>query len=106
MLQELGMEGLEERLSSATQNPASPAYRLSRMVTEVTQMQVSPATAPSPQFWDQLCRWLQLFVHNCACQLAANIYIPCVLLSQPSAVVGSCLGTALFGLGCDSNNSP
>lgn len=34
------MEGLEERLSSATQNPASPAYRLSRMVSEVTQMQV------------------------------------------------------------------
>jgi hypothetical protein len=39
-LQELGMEGLEERLSSATQNPASPAYRLSRLITEVTQMQV------------------------------------------------------------------
>jgi len=32
-LQELGMEGLEERLSSATQNPASPAYRLSRLVS-------------------------------------------------------------------------
>lgn len=52
-LLELGMEGLEERLSSATQNPASPAYRLSRMVSEVTQMQgraviVVEVTRPSP----------------------------------------------------------
>eukprot|EP00879_Flechtneria_rotunda_P029235 GHRR01031533.1.p1 GENE.GHRR01031533.1~~GHRR01031533.1.p1 ORF type:complete len:152 (-),score=34.88 GHRR01031533.1:413-868(-) len=39
-LKELGLEALEERLSSATQNPAQPSYRLSRMVTEVTQMQV------------------------------------------------------------------
>jgi hypothetical protein len=39
-LLELGMEALEERLSSATQNPASPAYRLSRMISEVTQMEV------------------------------------------------------------------
>jgi hypothetical protein len=39
-LLELGMEGLEERLSSATQHPASPAYRLSRMISEVTQMEV------------------------------------------------------------------
>lgn len=34
------MEGLEERLSSATQNPASPDHRLARMVADVTQMQV------------------------------------------------------------------
>jgi hypothetical protein len=52
-LQELGMEGLEERLSSATQNPASPAYRLSRLVSETTQMQgraviVVEVTRPTP----------------------------------------------------------
>jgi hypothetical protein len=52
-LQELGMEGLEERLSSATQNPASPAYRLSRLVAETTQMQgraviVVEVTRPTP----------------------------------------------------------
>lgn len=46
-LLELGMEGLEERLSSATQNPASPAYRLSRMITEVTQMQVGVSVSGS-----------------------------------------------------------
>jgi hypothetical protein len=38
------MEGLEERLSSATQNPASPAYRLSRLVAEITQRQASGST--------------------------------------------------------------
>lgn len=43
-LEELGMEGLEERLSSATQNPASPAYKLSRLVAEVTQRQASADT--------------------------------------------------------------
>ncbi|KAF8072570.1 hypothetical protein HT031_000230 [Scenedesmus sp. PABB004] len=52
-LLELGMEGLEERLSSATANPASPAYRLSRMIAEVGQMQgraviVVEVTRPSP----------------------------------------------------------
>jgi hypothetical protein len=52
-LQELGMEGLEERLSSATQNPASPAYRLTRLIAETTQMQgraviVVEVTRPTP----------------------------------------------------------
>jgi indole-3-glycerol phosphate synthase len=52
-LQELGMEALEERLSSATQNPASPAYKLSRLVAETTQMQgraviVVEVTRPTP----------------------------------------------------------
>lgn len=52
-LQELGMEGLEERLSSATQNPAQPSYRLSQLITEVTQMQgraviVVEVTRPTP----------------------------------------------------------
>lgn len=52
-LQELGMEGLEERLQSATQSPARPEYRLLRKVQEVTQFEgraalVVEVTRPSP----------------------------------------------------------
>lgn len=61
MLQELGMEGLEERLSSATQNPASPSYKLSRMVSEITQMEVGTA---------QLGESVQVFCSSmCACNM-------------------------------------
>ena len=42
-LKELGMEGLEERLQSATQSPAQPPYKLARLISEVTQMQVRGA---------------------------------------------------------------
>ncbi len=52
-LKELGLEALEERLSSATQTPASPAYRFSRLVSELTERQgraaiVVEVTRPSP----------------------------------------------------------
>eukprot|EP00775_Hariotina_reticulata_P009698 gene9698-9857_t len=59
-LAELGIEGLEERLSSATQNPASPAYKLSRLVAEgraVIVVEVTRATpATTPQQLAQLAK--------------------------------------------------
>ena len=51
------MEGLEERLSSATQNPATPAYRLSRMISEVTQMQVRPLECDASLDHDCAAAW-------------------------------------------------
>ncbi len=39
-LKELGEEALEERMQSALQTPASPQYRLTRKIAELTERQV------------------------------------------------------------------
>lgn len=99
MLQELGMEGLEERLSSATQHPASPAYRLSRMVTEVTQMQVCQASAVALNSGTTSAGRC-----SCSCtivlaslQRATNIASHVFRWSQRSVVVVYCLGAGAVG---------
>jgi hypothetical protein len=36
------MEGQEQRLQDAVASPADPPYKLARLVSEITQMQVGP----------------------------------------------------------------
>jgi hypothetical protein len=47
-LEELGMEGQEQRLQDAVASPSDPPYRLARLVSEITQMQVGTGWCVMP----------------------------------------------------------